>query len=147
METVKKFTYLGDRVSAGGGYEAAVTARTRCGWVKLRECGELLYGRRFPLKLKRTAYKRYVRPATIYGSEEWSMKESDVVRVICGVQLKNRKISKDLMLGLNESMGQLAMANSFCWYGHVFKVDSHVLKRTLNIEVEGEGMKGRLKRT
>ena len=35
-----------------GGCEAAVTARKRCGWVKLRECGELLYCRRFPLKLK-----------------------------------------------------------------------------------------------
>ena len=49
VETVSEFTYLGDRVSAGGGCEAAKTARTRCGWVKLRECGELLHGRRFPL--------------------------------------------------------------------------------------------------
>ena len=43
--------YLGDRVCAGGGCEAAVTARTRCGWVEFRECGEFLYDRRFPLKL------------------------------------------------------------------------------------------------
>ena len=35
-ETVWEFTYLGDRVSAGGGCEATVTARTRCGWVKFR---------------------------------------------------------------------------------------------------------------
>ena len=32
-ETVQEFTYLGDRVSAGGGFEAAVTARTTYGWV------------------------------------------------------------------------------------------------------------------
>ena len=51
VETVGEFTYLGDRVSAGGGCEAAVTARTRCGWVMFRKCGELLYGRRFPLRL------------------------------------------------------------------------------------------------
>ena len=31
VETVREFTYLGDRLSAGGGCEAAVTARTRCG--------------------------------------------------------------------------------------------------------------------
>ena len=31
VETVREFTYLGDSVSAGGGCEAAVTARTRCG--------------------------------------------------------------------------------------------------------------------
>ena len=30
VETVREFTYVGDRVSAGGGCEAAVTARTRC---------------------------------------------------------------------------------------------------------------------
>ena len=35
VETVREFTYLGDRVRAG--CEAAVTAITRCGWVKLRE--------------------------------------------------------------------------------------------------------------
>ena len=35
MKTVQEFTYLGDRVSAGGGCEAAVIARTRCGWASL----------------------------------------------------------------------------------------------------------------
>ena len=31
VETVREFTCLGDGMSAGGEYEAAVTARTRCG--------------------------------------------------------------------------------------------------------------------
>ena len=35
LKAVKEFTYLGERVSAGGGCEAAVTARTRCRWVRL----------------------------------------------------------------------------------------------------------------
>ena len=52
METVSEFAYLGDRVSAGGGCEAAVTARTRCGWVRFSECGESLYGEMFSLKVK-----------------------------------------------------------------------------------------------
>ena len=38
VETLREFTYLVDRVSAGGGCEAAVTAGTRCGWVMYREC-------------------------------------------------------------------------------------------------------------
>ena len=42
VKTVSEFTYIGDRVSPGGGCEAAVTARTRCGWVKFWECCELL---------------------------------------------------------------------------------------------------------
>ena len=45
--------FSSDSMSAGGECEAAVTVRTRCGWVKFRECGELLYDRRFPLRLKR----------------------------------------------------------------------------------------------
>ena len=56
VETVREVTYLGDRVSAGGGCEAAVTAKTRYGLVTFRECGKLLYGRRFPLRLNGAAY-------------------------------------------------------------------------------------------
>ena len=43
METVRELTYLGDRAC-----ETAVIDRTRCGWVKFRECDELLYSKRFP---------------------------------------------------------------------------------------------------
>ena len=46
--------------------------------------------------------------------------ERSMVRAICGVQLKNRKISTDLMLmlGLNETIDQLAMTSSVHLYGH-----------------------------
>ena len=36
VETVRELTYLGGSMSACGGSEAAVTDRTRCGWVELR---------------------------------------------------------------------------------------------------------------
>ena len=95
METVREFTYLGDRVSADGGCDAAVNARTRCGWIKFRECGEFLYCRRLRLKLKQAVYKSYVRPAILYRSELWCLKESEMailqrtercmVRAMCGV--------------------------------------------------------------
>ena len=78
METAWEFTYLGNRVSAGGGYEAAVTAKTRCRWVKFRECGVLLYGR-FPLKLKGVVCRIYLLwPAIQYGSEAWCLKENEM---------------------------------------------------------------------
>ena len=69
VESVSEFTYLNDKVSAGGGCEAVVTERTRYGSVKSKECGELLHGRRFPLKLKGAVYKSYIRPAILDGSE------------------------------------------------------------------------------
>ena len=52
VETVNKFTYLGDRLNATGGCETAVTARSRIGWMKFRECSETLKGRKFSLKMK-----------------------------------------------------------------------------------------------
>ena len=134
-----EFTYLGDRVSAGGGCEAVVTARRRCGWVMFRECCELLYGRRFPLRRKGAVHRSYVKSAILYRSEAWCLEESEMgilrrtersmMRAICEVQLKDIKCSKHLMLGLNETIGQLAMANSVRWHGHVLRgEDGHVLR-------------------
>ena len=50
--------------------------------------------------------------------------------------------SKDLMfmLGLNEAIDQLTIANSVLWYGHV-------LRRAVDFDVEGERKKGRPERT
>ena len=42
VEAVGSFCYLGNRLSASGGYEVPVTARTKCGWEKFRDCSELL---------------------------------------------------------------------------------------------------------
>ena len=93
------------------------------GWLSL-ECGELLCGRRFPLRLKAVVYKSYVRPAMLYGSDAWCLKESEmvilrktrrsIVRAMCGVQLKDRKRSIDLMFmfGLCEIIDLLAIENS-----------------------------------
>ena len=38
VETVRGFGYLGDRVNAGGGCEAAVTARARIDWGNVGSC-------------------------------------------------------------------------------------------------------------
>ena len=61
---------------------------------------------------------------------------------MCGVQLKDRKGSIDLMfmLGLNETVDQLAMVNSVRWIGHVLRSEGgHILRRALHFEVEVEG--------
>ena len=91
--------FLVTLVRAGGICESAVTARTRCGWVKFRECCELLHGGRFPQWLKGAVYENYVSPAILYGSETWCLKESEMgilqrtersmSRAMCGVQLRD----------------------------------------------------------
>ena len=62
-------------MSVGGGCEAAVTARTRCWWVKIIECRELLCGKRIHLKLKLAVYNNFVRPTIPYGSGARCLKE------------------------------------------------------------------------
>ena len=57
VETVRGFCYLAHRMNAGSRCEAAVTERARIGWVKFRECWELLNSKRFSLKLKGIVYR------------------------------------------------------------------------------------------
>ena len=44
------------KVDTSGGCEAAVTAIARIGWMKFKECGELLNSKRFSLKMKGMVY-------------------------------------------------------------------------------------------
>ena len=108
----------------------------------------MLYGRRFPLKLKGAVYKCYVRPSKLYGSEAWCQKvrlelykeQISMVRAMCGKQLKDRNKSTDLMfmLGLSETIDQSPMTNSVRWYGHVLRrQDGHILRRAFDFEVKG----------
>ena len=60
------------------------------------------------------------------------------------------KRSSDLMfmLVLNETMDQLAMANSVRWYGHALRrKDDHVLRRAPDLVAEGKRKIVRPKRT
>ena len=101
VEPVRGFCYLEDRVNAGGGCEAAGTARARIGWVKFRDCGMLLNSKRFSLKLKVMVYRSCVRSAMLYGSETWCLRENEMailkrtkremVRAMRGAKLMEKK--------------------------------------------------------
>ena len=151
VETVNEFCYLGDGLNASGGCEAAVTAKVRIGWVRFRECRELLLGNRFPLKMKGKVYRCCVRSAILYGSETWCLKENEkailrrteraMVRAMCGQKVVDRKTTEEQMdmLGLKETIDQLATANGVRWYGHVLRRDDDsVLRVALNLEVSGK---------
>ena len=160
VETVNGFCYLGDRLNASGGCKAAVTARVRIGWVRFRECGELLLGNRFPLKMKGKVYRCCVRSAILYGSETWCLKENEkailrrteraMVRAMCGQKVVDRKTTEKQMdmLGLKETIDWLATANGVGWYGHVLRRDDDsVLRVALNLEVSGKRKRGRPRKT
>ena len=52
------------------------------------------------------------------------------------------------MLGLKETVVQMAKANGVRWYGHVLRRDDgHVLRKVLEFEVKGKRKRGRPKKT
>ena len=73
VKIVNGLCYLGDRLNSSGGCEAAVTARVRIGWIRFRECGELLLGNGFPSRMKSKVYCCCMRSALLYGSEAWCL--------------------------------------------------------------------------
>ena len=126
---------------------AAVTARARIGWVKFRECGELLNSKMFSLKMKGMVYQSCIRVAMLYGCETWCLRENETAvlrrteRAMCGAKLMETKRTEDLMemLGLKETVVQLAKANGVRWFGHVLRRDDgHVLRKVLEFEVKGK---------
>ena len=133
VETMRGFCYLVDWVNAGGGCEAAVTARARIGWVKFRECRELLNSKRLSLKLKGMVYGSCVRLAMLSGSKTWCLRENEMailrrieramLRAMCVAKLMEKKRTEDLreMFGLKETAVQMAKTNGVRWYGHVLR--------------------------
>ena len=98
--------------------------------MKLRECGELLLGRRFSLMVNGMVFRSCVRLAMLYASETWCWRDIDMavlrraaramVRAMCGVKLVNRKNNEELMeiLGLKET-DEMAEVNAVRWYGQL----------------------------
>ena len=120
VETVRGFCYLGDRVNTKGGCEAAVTARGRTGWLKFRECRELLNSKWFSLKMKGMVYRISVRLAMVSEGKEMAIlrrNERSKVRATCGAKPMEKKRTEDLreILGFRETVVQMVKANGVKW--------------------------------
>ena len=105
-------------------------------------------------------YRSRVRVVMLYGSETWCLRENEIailrrteramVRAKCGAKLMEKKRTEDLMemLGLKETVVQMAKANGVRWYSHVLRRnDGHVLRKVLEFEVKGGRKRGRPKKT
>ena len=130
LESVDSFCYLGDTISAGGGVGGSSVARIRSGWKKFRELLPLLASRVFSLKMKGRVFEACVRSVVLYGSETWAVKEEDLTRLhrndlrmvrrMCGVTLKDRKSSEELLdrLGLC-NIRDCVQSRRLRWFGHL----------------------------
>ena len=95
----------------------AVTARLRIGWVKFRECGELLNGKRLLLQVKGRLYRSYIKLEMLYVSETWCLGESEMVSLWRG----ERAMVK-AMCGVRcwvQTRRQMPKTNELRWNVHV----------------------------
>ena len=75
--------------------------------------------------------------------------ERAMVRAMCGAKLMEKKRTEDLMemLGLKETVVQMAKANGVRWYGHMLRRDDgQVLRKALEFEVKGKRKRGQPKK-
>ena len=106
IELVKSFCYLGDRLNAGGGSAAAVTASTRIGWKQCRELRELLQRKMLSLKIKGRIYQNCASSARLCGSETRCLRgnemaiwrtEKALIRAVWGVKLIEKRSGQEVM--------------------------------------------------
>ena len=95
----------------------------------------------------------------IYGSETWPMKVEDqqrldiaermMVRYMCGVTLKDKKSSVELIQRLGiDCVSGVVRRNRLRWFGHVErKHDDDWVKACQRFEVVGERGRGRGRKT
>ena len=75
--------------------------------------------------------------------------ERAMVRAMCGAKLMEKKRTEDLMemLGLKETVVQMATANGVRWYRHVLRRDDgHFLRKALEFEEKGKRKQGQPKK-
>ena len=158
IERVEVFRYLGDNLNAAGGCLSAVTSRVHVGWKKFRELGGVLCGKMWSVRMKGRVFRACVRSAMVYGSETWVMRaveenvlrraERAMVRMMCGVSLRDRKSSSELMrmVGSTEDIVVVARRARLRWYGHVLrKTEDEGTRRALALVVPGKVGRGRPK--
>lgn len=159
LEIVDKFCYLGDMIGVGGGADEASRARIRCAWAKFNELAPILTSKGASLRMKGKIYKACVRSVMVYGSETWAMRVEDMqrlertermmVRWMCGVTLKDRKHSGDLLDRLCiESVAEVVSRGRLRWFGHVERMSANNwVAACREIEVEGSRGRGRGRKT
>ena len=151
IELVEKFCYLGDMLCAGGGAEEASRTRVRSAWGQFNELAPVLTKRGVSLKLKGKIYDACVQRVLVYGSETWAIKAEDLaslrraermmVRRMCGVSLKDRKRSDELLNSLGiECIENKIQRGRLRWFGHVErKEENNWVKKCIKNECDWSG--------
>ncbi|MFS7997302.1 putative RNA-directed DNA polymerase [Helianthus anomalus] len=156
---VTKFKYLGSFVQRDGEIDSDVAHRIQVGWCRWRAATGVLCDRRFPTKLKGKFYRVAIRPAMLYGTECWAIKEVQarkmevaemrMLRWMCGHTRLDR-IRNDVFREMLEvsSISDKIKEGRLRWFGHVKRRQTTEPVRVVEtLGVEGRRSRGRPKIT
>ena len=117
---------------------------------------KVLCGKIWSLKVNRRVLHQSARTAMACGNYTRAMRkveegvllraERAMVRMMCGVKLRNRKKTSELMsmLEMSEDIVTLVGQSRMRWYGHVMRRDVTVgIRKVLDVDVAGKVGKGR----
>ena len=125
------------------------------GYQKFRDLLPVLKSKRFSLHKKGEFYGSCVRSVLLHGCETWAVREEDILRIekvdmqmirmICGVSLKDKQYSSHLRekLGLRD-IREVMRKSRLRWYGHVERCgEDNWVSRCRTHVVQGESVGGR----
>ena len=145
LEVVPEFCYLGDMLSAGGGYELAAITRCKCVWGKFRQLLPLLTNRHLPLLTRGKVYSSCVRSVMLHAAETWAMKMDTLnrlrrnnlatIRWIFNVRAKDEVSSDSLLTKLGiQDLDVVLRTSRMRWFGHVERSTGWIAEvRRLNV--------------
>ena len=148
------FRYLGSIIQRNGELDEDVAHRIKAGWTKWRGASGFLCDRGMPLKLKGKFYRTAIRPALMYGTECWAIKqghshkmsvaEMRMLRWMCGHtridRVRNDDIRKKLGVAAIEDK---LMESRLRWFGHICRRPSEAPVRRLEAGMDTRIVRGR----
>ena len=159
LQVVDQFCYLGETMTCEAGAETALRTRITTAWGKWREIASLLVNRKIPLRSRVYIYCACIRPVMLYGAETWPttremeriLRSSDckMLRYMAHLKWEDRVTNEEVMrrCGVEDVISKLRR-DGLRWYGHIKRrEEGHVLRKALELEVEGGRKAGRPKKT
>lgn len=160
FERVTSFDYLGSRIAESGSISEEIQKRITIGNKGMFGLMRIFRSKELRRRTKIEVYKWLLRPAVLYGSEAWTLSQTDeqklarferkVLRNIFGpIQDQNgtwrHRYNHELSALFGEpNITAVARANRLRWAGHVARMnESRVAQRLMNARLYTERRRGR----
>ena len=132
LETVEKYKYLGQIVSANSDNTPEINNRIRSGWAAFAQFNNLMRRKSIPQRLKTKAFNQCILPAMIYGAETWTtsatatsklaVAQRRMERIMLGITLRDRKTNKWIRSQTKvNDISQTIMKRKWQWAGHIMR--------------------------